>query len=422
MADWPELNKATALELAAQVLQRCDILAEISQTAGIVDRRYLTPEHRRANDQVQHWMQQAGLSCWQDAAGNQWGRFASSHRDARTFIIGSHLDTVPNAGKYDGIVGVLAPLTLAAWLQQHQIALPFHLDIVGFGDEEGVRFGTTLLGSRALTGSWPEQWRELSDGKLTLPQALEQFGSSFDAIPQAAVDARQLLGYFEFHIEQGPVLEGLDLPLGVVTAIAGARRFNIELRGMAGHAGTVPMDLRQDALMGAAELMQAIESIACDTGIVATVGKITAAPGAVNVIPGRVEFSLDIRSENDQLRDQALADIKGAAHVLCQRRGLEVTWTQIHSAAAVKCDPQMTDLLADAIGEAAHRLPSGAGHDAMVMAQICPMAMLFMRCEKGISHHPAEAITEPDLAEALMAMHRFLQHLVALDKLPDNCE
>ncbi|AJQ93433.1 allantoate amidohydrolase [Gynuella sunshinyii] len=416
MADWPELNQATALELARQVLQRCDILAGISQTAGIVDRRYLTPEHRRANDQVQQWMQQAGLNTWQDAAGNQWGRLASSNREARTLIIGSHLDTVPNAGKYDGIVGVLAPLALVAWLQQHQIALPFHLDIVGFGDEEGVRFGTTLLGSRALTGSWPEQWRELSDGELTLPQALEQFGSSFEAISQAAVDPQQLLGYFEFHIEQGPVLEGLDLPLGVVTAIAGARRFNIELCGMAGHAGTVPMELRQDALMGAAELMQVIESIARDTGIVATVGRISAAPGAVNVIPGRVELSLDIRSEDDQLRDQALADIEGAAQALCQRRGLEISWTQIHSAAAVQCDPQLTNLLASAIGEPAHRLPSGAGHDAMVMAQICPMAMLFMRCEKGISHHPAEAITESDLAEALMAMHRFLPQLAVLNK------
>lgn len=399
-------------ELANEVLSRCDQLGLISQSPGMVDRRYLTPQHRQANDMVAQWMQQAGMQTWQDAAGNQWGRYKSNNPDAKAFVFGSHLDTVPNGGKYDGMLGVVAPLTVVQYCHDQGIRFPFHIDIVGFGDEEGTRFGSTLLGSRALTGRWQEDWRNLRDkDQVSLPDALKNFGSSFENIAQAKLDPTTLLGYLEVHIEQGPVLENQALPVGWVTAIAGAKRYDITVNGMAGHAGTVPMPMRQDAMTACSEMVLAIESIATEHAVVATVGRMDVKPGAVNVIPGQVAFSLDIRSEYDDMRDKALDAILAKMRDIAERRRVDINWQMTHKANAVHCNPALSQTLAQAIelnGIKPLSLPSGAGHDAMAMDAICPVSMLFVRCKGGISHHPGESVTHADVQATLQVLQRFL--------------
>lgn len=401
-------------ELANEVLSRCDQLGLISQSPGMVDRRYLTSQHRQANDQVAQWMQQAGMQTWQDAAGNQWGRYKSANPDAKAFVFGSHLDTVPNGGKYDGMLGVIAPLAVVQYYFEQGIRFPFHIDIVGFGDEEGTRFGSTLLGSRALTGRWQEDWRNLRDkDQVSLPDALTHFGSSFENIAQAKLDPATLLGYLEVHIEQGPVLENQSLPVGWVTAIAGAKRYDVTVNGMAGHAGTVPMPLRQDAMTASSEMVLAIESIATEHAVVATVGRMDVKPGAVNVIPGQVKFSLDIRSEYDDMRDRALDAILLRLRDIATRRRVDISWQMTHMANAVHCNPALSQTLAQAIeltGIKPLSLPSGAGHDAMAMDAICPVGMLFVRCKGGISHHPGESVTHADVQATLQVLQRFLDN------------
>ncbi|MFD1383160.1 allantoate amidohydrolase [Rhodanobacter aciditrophus] len=402
-------------QLAQQVMDRLETLGKISQSSEHLDRRYLTPEHQQANALVGDWMKEAGMSTWQDQAGNLWGRWEASTPDAPRFIMGSHLDTVPNGGKYDGMLGVVAPVTLIAALQAAKVRLPFHLDVVGFGDEEGTRFRSTLLGSRALTGQWPSSWADLEDENgISLAQALQDFGLSFDAIPEAAIPTDNLAGYLELHIEQGPVLEDLDLPVGVVSAIAGAKRFEFSVTGMAGHAGTVPMPLRLDALAATSEMILAVESCAIKHGVVATVGQINNRPNGVNVISGATTFSLDIRSEFDDRRDVALTDILAQFADIAERRKVTLKREPTHAANAVHCDQGMQASLRQAIeaqGITSHTLFSGAGHDAMAIADICPVAMLFMRCDKGISHHPAEAIETSDVAVTLAVLSHTLQNL-----------
>ncbi|MEO9274401.1 allantoate amidohydrolase [Marinomonas sp. 5E14-1] len=402
-------------KLAQQVMSRCDELGQISQSDENLDRRYLTPEHKQANQLVGEWMSQAGMKTWQDEAGNLWGRLESSNPSAPRYLLGSHLDTVPNGGKYDGMLGVLAPISLVHYFNEQNIDLPFHLDLVGFGDEEGTRFRSTLLGSRALTGQWPLEWAELVDeNAISLRDALANFGLDFDAIPNATISTEGLLGYLELHIEQGPVLEDEELPVGVVSAIAGAKRFDLTVTGMAGHAGTVPMPLRQDALCAVSEMILAIENVAQQHGIVATVGQINNRPNGVNVISGKTQFSLDIRSEFDEKRDVGLAQIMSDIQAIADRRGVTLEKKQTHSANAVHCDQSLQDILRNAIettGYQARTLPSGAGHDAMAIADICPVAMLFMRCDKGISHHPAEAIMESDVAVTLEVLDHAIKNL-----------
>lgn len=394
--------------LANEVMQRCDELGRISQAPDCLDRRYLTPEHKAANTLLSHWLQQAGMHTWQDAAGNLFGRYQSPNSNAKTLLIGSHLDTVPNGGKYDGMLGVVAPITLLGALHAQKVTLPFHIDVVGFGDEEGTRFGSTLLGSRALTGQWPDEWCDLVDEKgVTLAQAMQHFGLDFQNISHAKLPAQNLLGYLELHIEQGPVLEQAQQPVGVVSAIAGAKRFQITVTGMAGHAGTVPMPLRQDALCAASEMILAIEACAQDHGIVATVGQINNRPNGVNVIAGTTQFSLDIRSADDKLRDQALTQIVNRIQTIADTRQVILQWQQTHSANAVQCDTKLQTMLSNSIKKTGYSpltLPSGAGHDAMEIASLCPIAMLFMRCDKGISHHPDEAILASDVAIALQVL------------------
>ncbi|AMJ86471.1 allantoate amidohydrolase [Alteromonas sp. Mac1] len=403
-------------DAAALVMARCEALGSLSQNPTCLDRRYLTEQHKLANQLTSGWMIEAGMTTWQDSVGNIWGRYTSAVPNAPRLIIGSHLDTVPNGGKYDGMLGVVAPVTLMAMFSGEGRQFPFHIDIVGFCDEEGTRFGTTLLGSRALTGKWQDEWRRLKDEDgISLEDAMKNFGLDFDAINSATIAQTDLLGYLELHIEQGPVLEQENLPVGVVNAIAGAKRFSLTVTGMAGHAGTVPMSMRHDALCASAEMILAVESISQQRpGVVATVGKIENAPNGVNVISGRCQFSLDIRSEEDPLRDAALAEILQKINDIAVLRNVELKIEQTHSAPAVHCDSALQNTLLKGVTEAGivpKVLASGAGHDAMAMAEICPVAMLFTRCKGGISHHPAESITTDDVAASLAVMHHSLRTL-----------
>lgn len=406
------MHKMTFSQYAQRVYARCDALALHSQSQEGMDRRYLTTEHQMANAQVAQWMQATGMQTWTDAAGNQWGRLTSEIEDAPTLIMGSHIDTVPNGGIYDGILGVVLPISLVEYLVDNDINLPFHLDIVAFGDEEGTRFGTTLLGSRAIAGTWEENWKTLKDAQgVSLEEAIRRFGSDVNSIGTASRLQEKVLGFIETHIEQGPVLEAQDLPVGVVSGIAGANRFQITVKGSAGHAGTVPMNMRNDALVVASEMIAAVQEIAQETDVVATVGRIHCSPNAVNVIPGKVEFSIDVRSEIDARRETAVNILRQVLNKIAIRRNVDFKWQVTHGAKAVLCDSQLQHLLTEAVTASDFRpitLSSGAGHDAMAMANICPIAMLFVRCERGISHHPDEAITVDDVEATLKVLVNFM--------------
>ena len=339
---------------------------------------------KRANKLVGSWMRQAGITVREDAAFNLIGSLPSAKRGAKTVVIGSHLDTVRNAGKYDGPLGVLLGIAVAEKLRGQK--LPFHLEVVGFSDEEGVKYQTTYLGSRAMLGL-------LTKKDL---QIIEEKG-----IEKARRPHTELLAYLEAHIEQGPFLEEQNRPLGVVTAIAGQTRISADITGRAGHAGTTPMNLRRDALCGAAELILAAEK----TGVIATVGQCEVTPGASNVIPGLVSLTLDVRDADDVPRKAACAKLKGEALRITKRRGLRLhDWHIVQETPSVRMDPAMTRILRRAAGRVVPALPSGAGHDAVVMARACPVAMLFVRCKGGVSHHPEESVEASDVAAALDAL------------------
>ncbi|MEM0910713.1 MAG: allantoate amidohydrolase [Pseudomonadota bacterium] len=404
-------------EQASWVMRACDELGQISQSEDYLDRRYLTKEHRAANALVAFWMQSARMETWQDSVGNIWGRRESRVEGAKSLVFGSHLDTVVNGGKYDGMLGVITPIALIHLLDMFDIELPFHIDIVGFCDEEGTRFGSTLLGSRALACKWQTEWENLKDEQgITLRQAMEAFDLDFDKVVSSTIPRETLLGFVEVHIEQGPVLEQQNLPIGAVTAIAGAKRLQITVEGMAGHAGTVPMQTRQDALTGASEMVLVVEKCAREANVLATVGQISNLPNAVNVIPGKAQFSLDIRSDDDKLRDGCLDAILVQCKEVATRRALSIEINQTHDASAVICSKTITDQLCQASlknglthSNEPFTLLSGAGHDTMAMADICDAGMLFVRCEKGISHHPAEAIQSDDVAATLSVLYEFVK-------------
>ena len=391
---------------AATVLERCTRLGEISEEPGLLVRRYATPAMREANEQVAEWMRAAGMTVRQDAAGNLIGRREGAQPDAPALVLGSHLDTVRDAGRYDGPLGVLAGLAVVERLGDAH--LPFAVEVVGFADEEGTRFGTTFLGSRAWAGTWDPEWAALPDADgVTLASALRAFDGDADAVGGAARDPAALLGYCELHIEQGPVLEAAGEPVGVVTAINGQTHVRARFVGAAGHAGTVPMDARHDALAAAAEWIVAVESLArAETGLVATVGQATVHPGARNVIPGAVELSLDVRHGDDAVRHAAEADLRELAGSIAAARGVGLEWDKRAGVAAVPMDPGLSDRL-EAAG-ARVRLASGAGHDAATLARMTYAAMLFVRCLGGISHQPAEHVEEADVAVALDVLERFV--------------
>jgi allantoate deiminase len=391
---------------AARVVARCRELAAVSEEPGHLTRRFATPAMARANALVGEWMAAAGLEVRVDAAGNLVGHLAGSDPGAGTLLLGSHLDTVRDAGGFDGPLGVLTAVACVERLRADGIALPFAIDVLGFSDEEGLRYGTAYLGSRAVAGTFDPALLELRDGDgVTLADALRAFGGAPDEVASAARAGERLLGYLEVHIEQGPVLEERDVPVGVVTAIAGATRAELEFSGRAGHAGTVPMDLRRDAACAAAEWVLVVEAAARrEPGLVATVGRLEARPGAPNVVPGAAVASLDVRHADDGVRAAAVAALRAQAERIGAARGVAVAWREVMSAPAVAADAALGEALAaaiDARGLPVVRLPSGAGHDGVALSALTGVAMLFVRCAGGISHHPDESVDEGDVAVAL---------------------
>ncbi len=397
------------------LMERLDALARFSDEEGALTRLYLTPSHRAAAEAVRGWMEEAGMTAAIDAAGSVAGRWEGRVAGLPALLLGSHIDTVRDAGRYDGNFGVLAAIEAVRRLRAEGVGLPFAVEVLAFGDEEGARFPVTLTTSRAIAGTFdPATLAAVDPAGVSLREALAGFGADPQAIPALARRREAVLGYVELHIEQGPVLEAEGLPVGVVSAIAGAARYTITLHGHAGHAGTVPMALRRDALAAAAEMMLAMERIARAGGeLVATVGQIEARPGAVNVIPGEVRFSLDLRSPSDAAREAARAAIAAEIGAIAARRAVHPAMERTYEAPAAVCSPALSGALEAAVARAGirpRRLPSGAGHDGLAMVALCPIAMLFVRCKGGISHHPAESITAADAETAVAILGDFLRH------------
>ena len=403
---------------ASTVMEWCDILGSYSEEPDRLTRPFASRAMRQTNETVAQWMRDAGMTVQQDAVGNLLGRYEAHSAGAKTLLFGSHLDSVRDAGKYDGPLGVMVALACVARLRQRQARLPFAIEVLGFADEEGLRYHSAYLGSKAMTGAFDLEALQLTDAEgITMAEAIRAFGGNPDS--QALRTPRwrpdELLGYCEVHIEQGPVLEARNLPIGVVSAIAGQSRITVGFTGEAGHAGTVPMALRHDALCAAAEFVLAVEALGRSTqGLVATVGQVSVQPGASNVIPGQVTLSLDVRHQDDTVREQACRQLEAQARQISQARGVSCNWQLLQEHHAVPCAPQLTQLLAQAIEELGYplvSLPSGAGHDAAVIAELTDIAMLFVRCRGGISHNPAESVTQEDVAIAIQVVERFLQLL-----------
>jgi allantoate deiminase len=348
-------------------------------------------------------MEAAGMQVRVDAAGNLRGVYPAATEPARRLLIGSHVDTVPNAGAFDGPLGVMLGIALVESLGGQR--LPYSIEVVAFSEEEGVRFDVPFIGSRALVGTL--------DGELLarVAPAIREFGLDPAQVPEAVVDDL-VFGYLEFHIEQGPVLDSLKLPLGVVTSIVGQSRLVVTFRGQGNHAGTTPMHLRRDALAAAARWISVVERHARATpGLVATVGSMHVHPGASNCIPGEVQATLDVRHADDAVRCASAEVLVNAAIRMGERRGIPVEWELRADQAAVACDPCLTAALSRAVAGPVHLMPSGAGHDAMIMASRVPAAMLFLRSPGGISHDPDEAVRVEDVEAALATGLRFLREL-----------
>lgn len=404
------------LPASQRMMERLEALAMHTDEEGKLSRLYLSPAHKSAVETVSNWFREAGLEPRLDAIGNIHARFEGRLPGLPALIIASHIDTVRDAGKYDGNLGVLAGLAVVEEIRRAGETLPFAIEIIAFGDEEGVRFPATLSGSKAVAGRFDMAALDVVDADgISLREALTRFGLDPAEVPNIARARSQVLAYLELHIEQGPVLEAKDQPLGVVTAIASIQRLKVKLRGEAGHAGTVPMAYRKDALAGAAMMIFAAETIARETdGLVATVGMIEAKPGAVNVIPGEVSFTLDIRAPEDEVRRDGANRIVGTLQTIAQERGLTLDISAGYEEEAALCHPAIQQGLAQAIRSLGHEpvsLLSGAGHDAMSFEALCPMGMLFLRCKGGISHNPAESITPEDAEQAIAAMLAFVRGL-----------
>lgn len=403
-------------EIGALVMDWAETIGAWSDGEPGLTCAYLTPAHCRTAAQIAAWMVEAGMEAHVDAAGNVVGRYAALEPNAKTFMTGSHYDTVRNGGKYDGRLGILLPIAIVRHLHARGERLPFHLEIVGFAEEEGVRYRSTFLGSSAVTGGFDMALLDAVDADgVTMRAALQGAGHDPAAIPGLARRPEDLLGFVEVHIEQGPVLLERGLPVGVVTAIAGSSRYLVELTGVASHAGTTPMGMRRDAAAAAAEVVLLVETRCSGVpALVGTVGQLDVPGGSVNVIPGACKLSLDIRAADDAVRLAAVDDILAGVKAICARRGIEEKLWKIVEAQAAPCSPRLMDLLGAAVeraGVPCCDLLSGAGHDAMQMARITEVAMLFTRCGNGgISHNPLETMTADDAELAAQVLLDFLRH------------
>ena len=377
-------------------------LAEWSDTPDGLSCTYLTPSHRAVAAELQRWMATAGMSVTIDAVGNVIGRYAAADPAARALIVGSHYDTVLNAGNYDGRLGILVGLLAFEHLSRTGIKLPFHLDLIGFAEEEGVRFGVPYIGSSAIAGRFDRRVLQRSDATgQSVADLIHKTGFDPDNLGGLARRPEDLLGYLEVHIEQGPVLLQEGLPVGVVTGIAGNIRYAVTITGTAGHAGTVPMTMRRDAAAAAAEIVLFVER-RCSAAptLVGTVGRLSVPHGAINVVPGRCDLSIDIRAGDDATRDAAVSDVLAEIERIGRRRGVKCEVTEVQRGPAVPCSPAMQARFAAAIERAGvnpRYLPSGAGHDAVMFSGLTDVGMLFVRCGNGgISHSPLETIVAAD--------------------------
>jgi OHCU decarboxylase len=406
---------AVQLEFGPAIMQWSEMLAAWSDDKDSLTCAYMTPAHRQTAAQLLEWMREAGMDAHIDAVGNVTGVYRSHAPDAKTLMTGSHYDTVRNGGKYDGRLGILLPIAIVRHLHQRGEPLPFNFEVIGFAEEEGVRFKSTFLGSTAITGRFDLSLLDQVDADgISMRDALLAAGHDIARIPAIARDPAMLLGFIEVHIEQGPVLLERDLPLGVVTAIAGSSRYLVDLAGLASHAGTTPMTMRKDAAAAAAEIVLLVEQRCAQApSLVGTVGQLQVPGGSVNVIPGACKLSLDIRAANDAVRVAAVKDVLDGIAAICARRQVECNLQQIVDASAAPCAPRLMQQFGDAIERAGlprFDLLSGAGHDAMAMAAITDVAMLFMRCGNGgISHNPLETMSADDADIAASVLLDFLR-------------
>lgn len=412
----------TSATLGASILDRADQLARFSDMEAGLTCAYLTPAHRAVQARLVEWMEAAGMQVRIDAIGNVIGRYEAGPAvpDARVLMTGSHFDTVRNGGRYDGRLGILLPVAVVGALNQAGIRLPYHFEVVAFAEEEGLRFKTSFLASSVLAGRFDPALLERQDTDgITLQEALAASGlpgaGALEALRAAAVDPATLLGFVEVHIEQGPVLLHHGLPLGVVTQIAGSSRFQVRVEGLASHAGTTPMGMRKDAAAGAAEMILLVEQ-RCSAAptLVGTVGQLQVPDGSSNVIPAACAFSMDIRAGEDGIREAAIADIVAGIDQIAQRRGLTAQVERVPPVNNAPCGRWLMDQFGAVLkkrGLQAFELPSGAGHDAMMMQRITDVAMLFVRCGNGgISHNPLETITAEDAQLAAEVFVDFLRH------------
>ena len=398
---------------AEEVISRCRQLAAFSEDVAGIRRTFLSPPMRPCLAEVSAWLKGAGAEVWIDAAGNLRGVYAGAEQDAPRLFIGSHLDTVPNAGAYDGVLGVVLAVALVEALQGKR--LPFGIEVAGFSEEEGIRFGTPFIGSRALVGRLDDELLNRRDAHgISVRTAMEQFGLDPREIPKALVKT-DTLGYLEFHIEQGPVLENLQKPLGAVEAIAGQSRMELTFVGRANHAGTTPMHLRHDAIAAAAQWILCVERKAqVIPELVATVGQIEAQPGASNVIAGKARVTLDVRHKTDKIREDVVRGLVREAEEMARRRGLSVQHAVLLNQKAVAMDDFLVKQIEAAMQKAGcdpQRMTSGAGHDAMIVAEKVPAAMVFLRTAGGISHDPAESVEVEDVTKALECGWHLLDQL-----------
>ncbi|MBS1092100.1 allantoate amidohydrolase [Gluconobacter sp. Dm-74] len=402
----------------ARAVERCRILADgpFSETPGSLFRFWLGPAYQRTLTQVAEWMEEAGLSTRLDAAGSLVGRYEGLVPGAPALMIGSHLDTVRNGGAFDGNLGVMLGIELVSALNEEGVRLPFAIEVMGFGDEEGSRFAAPMICSRAMAGlieSIPEDMTDASG--VTMAEAMIRYGLDPSRLTEAARRRDELIAYIEPHIEQGPAIESVDGEIGVVTAIAAQTRHRVTVTGQSDHAGTTPMTMRRDALTAVAEMILAVERHGRSGGAtqVATVGQVEVVPNTSNVIPGEVRFSLDMRAETDAARDAMVDAIRADLHAIAASRGIGITFDTPQVLPAAACAPELVERLSRAVttvtGRPAQRVLSGAGHDAMAMVGLCPMGMLFIRSPGGLSHHPDETVRVGDVALAHRALLAFVK-------------
>ena len=404
---------------AERVVSQINNLGEISDEGRILTRLFGTPAHSQVLQRVLLWMNEIGLEARIDNLGNVRGRLKGKEGTNKVFVMGSHLDTARNAGKYDGILGVLLALDAVKNLQDQEKEIPFDIEVVGFSDEEGVRFNIAYMGSSALAGSFQSNWLDKTGiyGHM-LSSVIGKIGGEVGKIPEDAIPKEDWLGFLEVHVEQGPVLFEKNLPVGVVHSISGQTRVNVYIKGTRGHAGTTPMDMRKDALAAAAEFIHQVESYALQHKgeLVATVGSIHSYPNIANIISSNVRCSLDIRSARNETMDEATAELEQGFNDLLQRRSIKGQWELSQRNPSVACDETLRGHLIQAVEDSGVKgldtIASGAGHDAVCIAGVAPVAMLFVQCKNGINHHPEEYVSPETIESAIQVVDRFWEHLI----------